>query len=213
MIRSAARAMPNDPPSTPEPLAPRGESGVAWMRALLDRPLGPEELAANTALVAARPAGEAQRTRGVLLFRIGAERLGLEAESAHRVVRSSPVRRVPHRSNAVFEGLANIAGELTPVASLAAALGMETGGLEGGGARTHFVVIGPPAARWGFAVDSVEGVRSIDAARTLPAPATVRHAADGCTKFLAAVGESGRESTVAVLDADRVAALLARRLG
>lgn len=188
------------------------------MRALLDRPIGPEELAANTALVAARPAGEAQRTRGVLLFRIGAERLGIEAESAHRVVRSSPVRRVPHRSNAVFEGLANIAGELTPVASLAAALGLEAlgvegGGVEGGGARTHFVVIGPPAARWGFAVDSVEGVRSIDAARTLPAPATVRHAADGCTKFLAAVGEPGRESTVAVLDAERVAALFARRLG
>lgn len=186
-------------PTSPDP----GDLGR--MRALLDRPLPADRLAENTALVSAPVAREQGDTIGILVFAIGDERLAIDADGAHRVFRISPVRRIPHRSNEVLEGIANIGGELTLVARLGAALGLAAAAV-----ATHFVVIGAPASRWAFAVDRVEGVRRIERGRLLPPPATVRHAADGCTVAIVNGGEG--EAPVAVLDATRVCALLARSI-
>jgi chemotaxis-related protein WspD len=186
--------------------APPSEGAdLARMRALLDRPLPPERLAENTGLVAAPAVREQGDTMGILVFVLGDERLAIEADEAHRVFRATPVGRIPHRSNEVLEGIANIGGELTLVARLAAALG-----LPAACGATHFVVIGASAGRWAFAVDRVEGVRRIERSRLLPAPATVRHAADGCTVAIAVERDGG--APIAVLDAGRVCALLARSL-
>lgn len=195
--------------STERALELRERQSLAQMRALLDRPLPDEDLRANTDLVASR--GEARRAemRSVLVFDLGDERLGIDADESHRVVPCSAVRRVPHRTNEVFAGLANIGGELTPVATAGAALGVPAGSRQ-----SHFVVIGPAGSRWAFAVDRVEGVRRVDASATLPPPATVRHAADGCTKYLADIPPlDGRaHAIVSVLDGARLAALFARSL-
>jgi chemotaxis signal transduction protein len=179
------------------------------MRSLLDRPLADEDLRANTAIYAERADARAARMRSVLVFVIGEERFGIEAEESHRVVPLSTVRRVPHRTNEVFAGLANIGGELTVVAHAGAALGVPPGPVQ-----THFIVIGASGSRWAFAADRVEGVRRIDATATLPPPATVRHAADGCTKYLAELAPvaGGVSTLVGVLDAGRLSALLARSL-
>ncbi len=179
------------------------------MRALLDRPLTPEELAANTALVSAPAAERGGGTRGLLVFSLGSERLGLDAAHAHRVVPVSSIRRVPHRTNAVFAGIANIGGELTPVARAGAALGVPVA-VE----PSRFIVIGPPHARWAFGVDAVEGLRRFDPSRTLPPPATVRHAADGCTEALVEIAsrDGNGSSLVSILDAARLSALFARSL-
>jgi chemotaxis signal transduction protein len=119
------------------------------------------------------------------------------------------VRRVPHRTNAVFAGLANIGGELTLVARAGEALGVAAGA-----SQTHFIVIGRPGERWAFAVDSVEGVRRVEESRTLPPPATIRHAADGCTQYLAPIAaRTGSDAPlVSVLDVARLSALFARSL-
>jgi chemotaxis signal transduction protein len=206
-------------PSSPSPHADAASAlvgdergGIERMRALLDRPLSAEELAANTRAVAVRAEARGGRTRSVLAFTVGAERLALEAEDAARVVPLSPVRRVPHRTNAVFAGLANIGGELTLIARAGEALGVAAGA-----SQTHFIVIGRPGERWAFAVDSVEGVRRVEESRTLPPPATIRHAADGCTQYLAPIpsanGVGGVDAPlVSVLDAARLAALFARSL-
>ena len=174
----------------------REEESIARMRALLDRPLSEADLRANTELVAAQ--AEARRTRmeSVLVFEIGDERLGIAAEESHRVVPSSVVRRVPHRTNEVFAGIANIGGELTLVAHAGSAFGIAAG------------------ARWAFAVDRVEGVRRMDADAALPPPATVRHACDGCTRAIAEIAPlDGRANAlVGLLDTARVAALFARSL-
>ena len=188
-------------------LAESEEASLARMRALLDRPLPPEQIEENTALVAARAEARRVRMRSVLVFTVGGERLALEADDTHRVIKVGGIRRVPHRTNSVFLGLANVAGELAPVASLAAALG-----LGADSAHTHFVVIGDARSRWAFGVESLGGVRRIDEMRLLAAPTTVRHAADGCTKHLAPVMTGSREELVAVLDAERLIALLARSL-
>lgn len=183
------------------------EQSLARMRALLDRPLPRDELARNTGLVAAPGEAKSGRMRSVLVFRLGGERLALDADATHRVVPVSPVRRVPHRTNAVFAGLANVAGELTPVAAIGAALGVPAGG-----PQSHFIVIGDAGARWAFAADRVEGVRRIDEKRVVAAPTTVRHAADGCTRCLVPVADGSDEQLVAVLDAGKLAALFARSL-
>ena len=197
----------SNPRTTGLASAPERDDELARMRALLDRPLPPEEIAANTELVAARGEAKVGRMQSVLVFAVGDELLALDADETHRVVGATAVRRVPHRTNAVFAGIANVAGELTPVASLAAALGVP-----GAGAPTHFVVIGDAGARWAFGSARIEGVRRVDASRTVAAPATVRHAADGCTKYLAPILVDGAERMVAVLDGARLSALLARSL-
>jgi chemotaxis-related protein WspD len=189
-------------------LSVRAERDVARMRALLDRPLPAEELIANTELVAMRNDRRGGRTRSILVFRVGDEQLAIEAEDAHRVVRVSTIRRVPHRTNDVFAGIANIGGELTIVARIGAALGIVEGQQQ-----THFLVIGPVADRWAFAVDAVDGVRRIDESTLLSPPTTVRHAADGCAANLVhLVDDEGAERLVTVLDATKLAARFARSL-
>ncbi|MFZ9881653.1 MAG: chemotaxis protein CheW [Phycisphaerales bacterium] len=178
---------------------------LARMRALLDRPLDAADIAESTALVAAPAEARGGATRSLLLFRSGDETLAIEASAAHRVLRASSVRRVPHRSNEVFAGVANVGGDLLPVARLGAALGIGSSGT-----GTHFIVVGPPAQRWAFGVDEVFGVRRIEDATLLPPPATVRHAADGCTAHLVAL--EGEHAFASVLDATKLALLFARSL-
>lgn len=196
-------------PSPERALELRERESLAQMRALLDRPLPADDLRANTELVASRADARRTSMQSVLVFDIGEERLGLEADESHRVVPCSPVRRVPHRTNAVFAGIANIGGELTLVAHAGSALGVPQGPRQ-----THFIVVGAQGARWAFAVDRVEGVRRIDASATLPPPTTVRHAADGCTRYLATLASSvdGASAIVSVLDGARLSAVFARSL-
>jgi chemotaxis signal transduction protein len=187
----------------------REEESIARMRALLDRPLSDADLRANAEIVAVQAEARRRRMASVLVFEIGEERLGIAAEESHRVVPCSVVRRVPHRTNDVFAGIANIGGELTLVAHAGRAFGIDAGAMQ-----THFVVIGDAGARWAFAVDRVEGVRRMDADAALPPPATVRHAGDGCTRAIAEIAPlDGRASAlVGLLDTARVAALFSRSL-
>lgn len=206
----------NSPRSTPplsSALAHTADASMERMRALQNRPLPPEQLAANTELVAARAAVRSGATRSILVFRVGSELLALDAPHAHRVVGVSVIRRVPHRSNAVFAGLANILGELTLVADIGAALGI---GSES--TPTHFVVLGAVSERWAFAAASVEGVRRVDVSALRAPPTTVRHAMDGCVAHLievdsertgahgaVAAGSSTRQ-LITILDAAKLAA-------
>lgn len=184
------------------------------MRALLDRPLPASDIDENTQLVAQPAEAREAGLRSLLVFRVGDEHLALDAAEAHRVVPATAIRRVPHRSNAVFAGVANVGGELTLVVDLAAALGVPRSAAS---AASHFIVFGGPSSRWAFAVDSVVGVRRMPTGAMLPAPATVRHAADGCAKEIASLGESGAAADgpaayASVLDPARLAALLSRSL-
>lgn len=194
----------------------RAGGELARMRRLLDRPLTQADLEENTANLAVATdesrAGDGM-LESVLVFRIGAERLAVHADEAHRVVPLSPVRRVPHRTGEVFAGLANIGGELTLVGNLGAALGIAPGAKP-----THFIVIGNAGARWAFAADAIEGVRRVRAGDLVPPPTTVRHAADGCARCLlretrdAGHGGDARESLITVLDGLKACAILARSI-
>lgn len=196
--------------TTEQPLA-QSDQALARMRRLLDRPLSQRDLEENTRLVAHAvdaSRGTDQGVSSILVFRIGAERFALDAEATHRVVPISPVRRVPHRSNETFAGVANIGGELLLVARLGAALGLSVQEKP-----SHFIVIGGVGARWAFPVDVVEGVRRVRRAELLAPPATVRHAIDGCAQsvYREAHAEHGH-SLLTVLESTKVCELFARSI-
>ena len=195
----------NQPRGDAHALTQADDASLARMRALLDRPLPAEDIAANTVLVASKGDVKLGRTRSVLVFVVGDERLALDAEATHRVVPVTAIRRVPHRTNRVFAGIANSAGELTLVANIGAAIGIEQGAQQ-----THFIVIGDAGARWAFGADRVEGVRRVDESTVLPAPTTVRHAADGCTKSLVPLIDGDSDALIPVFDAKKLTQLVAR---
>ena len=195
---------------------------LARMRELLSRPLTDAHLKENTALVAAPTEARASSLLSLLIFRVGHERLAIAADDAHRVTPCSTIRRVPHRSNQVIAGIANIGGELIPVGHIGATLGITAGN-----APTHFVVIGSPNSRWAFSIDELEGVVRVERSSLDAAPTTVRHAMDGCAQHVVQVAYHGvaasaptaaaatarsldvRRTLVTILETERLAALFA----
>jgi chemotaxis-related protein WspD len=107
------------------------------------------------------------------------------------VVEQRPIHRIPHRTNQLLLGLANIRGELDLCVSLSALLGIEVGG-KGDSPHDHgeqkgTVPFSAPAAsqgrllvtehaadRWVFPVDQVEGVRRVPANVLENLPQTVQ---------------------------------------
>ncbi len=183
--------------------------GFGRMRELLARPIDPSVVAANTRNIAQPEPAHEGTLRSLLIFQLGGERFALEASESHRVVAVTTVRRVPHRTNAVFAGLANVAGELTAVGRLDHALGLAEFQPSG---QARFVVIGAAQDRWAIPVDLVEGVLRLGEARFQSPPATVARAADGCAIALVRVDANANASLVALLDTARVCTMLGRSL-
>ena len=211
MAASPEQHRSSDTAAEASPSLARSGHELARMRRLLDRPLSENDLEENTRLVAQRvdeSRGTDQGVASILVFRIGAERLALDAEATHRVVPISTVRRVPHRSSETFAGIANVGGALLLVARLGASLG-----LIAQEKSSHFIVIGGAGARWAFAVDAIEGVRRVRRSELVSPPATVRHAVDGCAQSVYCDRSvEGNDSLITLLDGAKVCALLARSI-
>ena len=91
---------------------PARTDGPAGLDQLLARPLTDADLDRATAGLAL-PLEERSRSRTSLLaVRAGGEILAVLATEAAKVVSPSAVHRVPHRTNAVFRGLANHTSEV-----------------------------------------------------------------------------------------------------
>jgi chemotaxis-related protein WspD len=116
------------------------------------------------------------------------------------VVPATQVHRVPHRTNAVFRGIANHEGELLLVVSLEAALGLPPHERP---ERRVLVVLGTGRDRWAFEADMIEGVLDVPANAFRAPPVTVTASRSGCVEALAAttIGE------VVVLEPTRLHAL------
>ncbi len=173
------------------------------LRSLLGRPLPEADLDEHTRTVAAAPPAAARATATLLVFLLCGEALAFDTRFATRVVPVRTVRRIPHRSGDVLAGLANVGGELVPVARFDRMLGLagEPAGAEV--ATRRMIVVGSEGNRWAFTVDRVEGVRRYDDATFLPPPTTVARALDGCTIALVPEADGRR---LALLEAGRIGA-------
>ena len=66
-----------------------------------------------------------RRGTSVTVFRIGMEWLAIPTQAIKSIEDPVPIRRIPHRSNPVLRGMANLAGEIELLVSLEALLGIE----------------------------------------------------------------------------------------
>lgn len=149
---------------------------------LMSRPLAEADLDRATMELAAPLSDRGHGRRSLLVFRRGAEDFGITAADAAMVIPSTRVHRVPHRTNAVFRGIANHDGELLLVVSLEAALGLPP---HEGPAHAPLVVLGTGRDRWAFEADRIEGVVDFRAEAFRAPPITVTAARSGCVGALA----------------------------
>lgn len=164
-----------DPPpnASPAPGAPARDRESAIAK-LLARPLTVEDVREHTASVAKPISEHARDVRGVMVVRIGPERLALPADAVARVTPDLPAHRIPHRSNAIVRGVCNIDGDLVLTAALHELLQIPAD--EIASADRRVVVIGEPGARWAFGVDAVLAVEPIETQALRDLPVTVEHA-------------------------------------
>ena len=116
----------------------------------------------------------------LFMFRLGEECLSLRTHLLVEVTPRRPIHRVPHRSNAVFQGLVNIRGQLQLCLSLHGLLGLP----ENAQAGPILAVLEDGGTRWVFPVDEVLGVHRIARSVLRKVPGTL---ANPLTSFTQAV--------------------------
>jgi chemotaxis-related protein WspD len=150
-------------------------------RTLLDRESTEDYLVEWTALLAQEKQVEESDRTSVVVFRLRKEWLALKTNVLERVVSMRVVHKIPHRSNAVLLGLANVRGELMLCVSLSQILGLEE---EGDHEKTErprntamrMIVVNHGGEQWVFPVDEVEGIHRVSASRMEKVPTTVSRA-------------------------------------
>jgi len=169
---------------------------------LLERPLGENGLAANTASVASPLETRSEEGETILVFERQGESLALPATTVARAFAPLPVHRVPHRPGPIFRGVASEHGELRLVASLEALLELLPSTRPVDSSRRRMLLLEVEAESWLFEVDAVLGVRRSNRAEWSSPPPTVAHRRGRLTTHLVP-SPNGR---VALLDPARVAA-------
>lgn len=120
---------------------------------------------------------QAQRSLSVTIFRLGDEWLALPAKLFKEITPPTSIHTLPHRSNNLFLGLANVRGEILMCVSLFNFLGIH-------GATTatcqmspvvyqRMVVVEVEGYSWAFAVDEVYGVHRVREQDLRPAPVAI----------------------------------------
>jgi chemotaxis-related protein WspD len=144
---------------------------------LFDREAPSDYLEEWTQRIAEVGAVTASEELSVILFRIGAEWLAFDTHAVVEVVELRPIHRVPHRTDRLLLGLANIRGELHLCVSLRELLGIEENNphpcplpkvegtfeirsksISSPVAKERLLVVEQEQTRWVFPVDEVDGV-------------------------------------------------------
>lgn len=119
-------------------------------------------------------------TRSFLVFRVGREWLALDVRTIIEVTELRPIRRVPHRTDRLLLGIANIRGELQLCMSLRELIGIDSAEQDSSmnaatAARSsrRLLVTEQDRNRWVFPVDEVEGIDRIPLASMENLPHTV----------------------------------------
>jgi purine-binding chemotaxis protein CheW len=105
----------------------------------------------------------AENRQMLVLLRLEGQRYALRLEAVDRVIRAVAVTPVPETMGFVL-GLVNLAGQLLPVISLRACLGMPDRPIR---PEDQFVIAGTSRLTLALVVDEVEGLSWIDGALTV----------------------------------------------
>ncbi|GAB4243243.1 MAG: hypothetical protein OHK005_07500 [Candidatus Methylacidiphilales bacterium] len=173
-------------------------------RKLLDRPAPPGYLEtwAQT-LTIDTPSTAAQASSSIMIFRLGADWLGLPANVFKETTTPRTLHRIPHRTNRVLRGLVNIRGELLPLFSLRDLLNLEPGDQAPSLSRRvyqRFAVLEAEDGRWVAPLDEVAAIERIPSHELGPVPSTLSGGAGTFAKGIF----SYQGQRVALLDHDLI---------
>lgn len=170
----------------PDDARGRNEATQARARTLLDRPLPPgyrEEWARHFAR-SEEDVEQAGELRSIVLFRLGAEWLGLPSDLCGEVAEPCRIQSLPHRRDDNVLGLVNVRGELLVCISLARLLGVaeEAGSAGQLAVFRRLMVIGHEERRVAFEADEVHGIHVFHESECRAVPATIARAMSHVTK-------------------------------
>ncbi len=131
---------------------------------------------------------EVEETLSVLIFRLFDEWLALPTSVFAEVIDRRPIHHIPHRSNKILLGLANVRGTLNLCFSLAEMLDIH----EGNQSRhslsrrsyERFVVLKQEKENWVFPAEEVYGMHAIPVDDLEEAPVTVAISRQPFTKSI-----------------------------
>ena len=173
------------------------EYSSAAMR-LLDRE-PPRGYGASWTGRVARPRAEREEStvHSIVIFRVGAEWLGLSTRVFAEIAELRAIHSLPYR-HASLLGLANVRGELLACVSMADTLGAQRAPVSSGRAVRpgRLVVVGGEGGRTAFPVDEVHGIERFATRQMQPVPSTI---GNGPSPFTAAT-VSWDARTVGYLD-------------
>ncbi len=181
-------------------------------RSLLDRP-PPEGYLGNwAALLAEGKELEVAGSVSIVAFRLADEWLGLKTRTLKEIVHYRSIHTIPHRSNRVLRGIANVRGELLLCASLVDILGI-TGGetvesKSQAASLRRMLVIEHAGERWVFTVDEVDRIYRVCDTEMQSVPVTISKDATAYSQAIVTAGER----RIALLDEELLLGALRRSL-
>ena len=153
---------------------PRYESAG---RDLLDREPPEDYIEELTKMIARPEIKKDGRKKCVMVFRLGAEWLGLPVNLFVELTRPLPIRPVPHRSNQIFLGLVSIRGDIQMCFSTGNLLGVQSAEDDkttpAAGIMRRFCVVSKHNRKWVFPVDEVCGLCNYADNEVQPVPVNV----------------------------------------
>jgi chemotaxis-related protein WspD len=150
-------------------------------------------------------------TEAAFVFRVAHEWLALPAAAIDEIGQVRAIHSLPHRRDPIVLGVVNVRGTLTIAASLIAMLKLVRASATkdtSRESRARLLVAAHQGGAAAFPVDEAEGIVRFRASDLMPVPSTLAHAALSHARGVLA----WRDTTVGVLDVDRLFATLARSL-
>ncbi len=149
-----------------------------WINILAETTTEAEETESHGAILLAEEA------ISIMIFRLGNQKLAMPVRILQEVTHPCIIQPLPHRSNHLFLGLANIRGETLLCASLSYLLNLETAKtiLPQAENTKRMIVAGQREEKWVFPVDEVYGTYRFHLSELRDTPVVITKAAESYTQ-------------------------------
>jgi chemotaxis-related protein WspD len=134
----------------------------------------------------AQPRQSAEReSQSAVVFRVGAEWLGISTGVVLQVTRPARIHSLPNRRSRIVLGVVNVGGELLACASLAGVLGIDDAAADAAApAMNRVLIVRHDTIRAACPVDEIHGIVRFHPGGLQAAPATLTRASASFTESL-----------------------------
>jgi chemotaxis-related protein WspD len=183
--------------------------GLSKVSFLLERQIDPAYVAEWTQLLAKdRETSVSLTFQSLVVFRLGHEWLALPARSFSGITGMHTIRKVPHRSKDILEGLVNMQGQLSLCIDLAKFMDVARLPAPSAQSKQKMISIGEGQEKWVFVVDEILGLFPCDLGDFSHPPVNIEKSSTNYLKGLINIGDK----CVSVLDEELLLYGLERRI-